>query len=297
MTNGSGILDGSTKWLLEQWLDKLSNVLESMTEEHPVMTWMTDGDDELGDGALVVEQRFTGSPEPMLWIGLPESVHQELGKRVLSAAGVDASDAEENRATTLEIVEQSIGGLSSALAGRLSREINRETSRQPQFFPSGLPVIRVVLAFGENPLPAIWIAFHPMLISWMDAKPSDTAQEEPLLKTTADAPEPPVSTRSFDLLLDVALPVSVSFGKTELAVKDVLKLTTGSIVELNRSISEPVDIIVNNCIIARGEVVVVEGNYGVRIQNLVSRKERLRTGGAAASENRNRSAASRVGAN
>ena len=80
-----------------------------------------------------------------------------------------------------------------------------------------------------------------------------------------------------DLLLEVELPVSVSFGRAQMRLKDVVKLTTGSIVELNRSISEPVEIIVNNCVIARGEVVVVEGNYGVRIKQIVSRQERLRS--------------------
>ncbi|MGD1090960.1 MAG: FliM/FliN family flagellar motor switch protein [Bryobacteraceae bacterium] len=56
-----------------------------------------------------------------------------------------------------------------------------------------------------------------------------------------------------------------------------MKLTTGSVVELNRAVSEPVEVIVNNCVIARGEVVVVEGNFGVRIQQVISRQERLRT--------------------
>ena len=79
------------------------------------------------------------------------------------------------------------------------------------------------------------------------------------------------------LLLDVELPVSVSFGRTEIPMKDVLKLTTGSIVELNRNINEPVEVLVNHCLIARGEVVVVEGNYGVRIQQIISRTDRLRS--------------------
>jgi flagellar motor switch protein FliN len=48
-------------------------------------------------------------------------------------------------------------------------------------------------------------------------------------------------------------------------------------VELNRSINEPVEVIINNCVIARGEVVVIEGNYGVRINQIVSRQERLRS--------------------
>jgi flagellar motor switch protein FliN/FliY len=78
-------------------------------------------------------------------------------------------------------------------------------------------------------------------------------------------------------LLDVDLPVSVSFGRTRIPIKEILKLTTGSIVELNRSVSEPVEVIVNNCIVARGEVVVIEGNYGVRIHQIMSRQDRLRS--------------------
>ena len=82
---------------------------------------------------------------------------------------------------------------------------------------------------------------------------------------------------TMELLLDVELPVSISFGKTEILMKDVLKLTTGSIVELNRGVNEPVEVLVNHCLIARGEVVVVEGNYGVRIQQIVNRQDRLRS--------------------
>ncbi len=77
--------------------------------------------------------------------------------------------------------------------------------------------------------------------------------------------------------MEVELPVGVSFGRAQMRLKDAVKLTTGSIVELNRSVTEPVEVLVNNCVIARGEVVVVEGNYGVRIRQIVSREERLRT--------------------
>ncbi len=67
----------------------------------------------------------------------------------------------------------------------------------------------------------------------------------------------------------------MSFGRTKLALQEVLKLTAGSIVELNRSISDPVELIVNNCVVALGEVVVIEGNYGVRILRIASREKRL----------------------
>jgi len=73
------------------------------------------------------------------------------------------------------------------------------------------------------------------------------------------------------------LPVSISFGRTRMALKDVVKLTTGCIIELERSVGQPVDIIVNDRVIARGEVVVVDGNFGVRIQEVASRQDRIRT--------------------
>jgi flagellar motor switch protein FliN/FliY len=77
--------------------------------------------------------------------------------------------------------------------------------------------------------------------------------------------------------MGVELPVSVSFGHVQLPLKDVLKLTAGSIIELNRTVDELVEVIVNNCVVARGEVVVVEGNYGVRIHQIMTRQERLET--------------------
>ncbi len=82
---------------------------------------------------------------------------------------------------------------------------------------------------------------------------------------------------NLSMLLQVELDLSVSFGTTSLNLQEVLKLASGSIVELNRSVAEPVDVLVNNCVIARGEVVVVDGNYGIRVTEIVSRQDRVRT--------------------
>jgi flagellar motor switch protein FliN len=77
--------------------------------------------------------------------------------------------------------------------------------------------------------------------------------------------------RHLDTLMNIDLPVSISFGTTEMALADLLRLTTGSIVEFNHLLSDPVNIIVNNCLVARGDVVVVDANYGVRISEVISR--------------------------
>ncbi len=82
-----------------------------------------------------------------------------------------------------------------------------------------------------------------------------------------------LNTEALSFLLDVKLPLSVSFGSAQLPLKEVLKLTIGSSVELNRVTGDPVEIIVNDRVIARGEVVVVDGNYGVRIKQILGRGE------------------------
>ncbi len=83
--------------------------------------------------------------------------------------------------------------------------------------------------------------------------------------------------QNLQMLMDVDLELSVSFGSTTLLLQDVLKLASGSIVELNRSAADPVEVLVNDSVIARGEVVVVEGNYGIRITEIVSQRERIRS--------------------
>jgi flagellar motor switch protein FliN len=82
---------------------------------------------------------------------------------------------------------------------------------------------------------------------------------------------------NIELLLDVELPISVSFGHSEMSLKDILKLGTGSVIELDKSVNDPVSIIVNRKPIAKGEVVMVDGNYGVRILEVESTADRIRS--------------------
>jgi flagellar motor switch protein FliN/FliY len=82
--------------------------------------------------------------------------------------------------------------------------------------------------------------------------------------------------KNIELLMDVELPISIELGKTKMNISDILGLAPGSIVELDKLVGEPVDLLVNQRCVARGEVVVVEENFGLRITQLVSPEERLR---------------------
>lgn len=80
---------------------------------------------------------------------------------------------------------------------------------------------------------------------------------------------------TIDLLLDVELKLTAELGQTRLTIREILDLGTGSIVELNRLAGEPVDVTVNNMLIAKGEVVVVDDKFGIRILNVVSPAKRI----------------------
>jgi flagellar motor switch protein FliN len=86
-----------------------------------------------------------------------------------------------------------------------------------------------------------------------------------------DAPVP----ANLDLLLDVALDASLRFGQREMLLKDVLELRPGSVIELDRKLQEPAELLVAGRVIARGEVVIVDGNYGLRITDIVQPQQRL----------------------
>ena len=76
--------------------------------------------------------------------------------------------------------------------------------------------------------------------------------------------------------MDVDLPISIELGRTKMTISDILALGPGSVVELNKLAGEPVDLLVNQKIVAKGEVVVVDESFGLRITQLMTPEERLK---------------------
>jgi flagellar motor switch protein FliN/FliY len=89
------------------------------------------------------------------------------------------------------------------------------------------------------------------------------------------APFQQVDQNNLELLMDIPLKVTVELGRTHKQIKDILELSQGSIIELDKLAGEPVDILVNNKMVAKGEVVVIDENFGVRVIDIVSQWDRL----------------------
>jgi len=91
--------------------------------------------------------------------------------------------------------------------------------------------------------------------------------DEPTANDQAMQPASPVA---LDLLMQVEVPVRVSLGRTQMRMKELLGLTHGSVVELDKGVSDEVEILVNSWVIAHGELVAVDGNYGVRVTRMAA---------------------------
>jgi len=113
---------------------------------------------------------------------------------------------------------------------------------------------------------------------------ANTAADEGVSGTVADFPDFDESSKKgfmsddkLEFLKDLQLNVYIELGRTRMQIKDILELERGYVIELEKLASEPVDVFVNNKKIAEGEVVVIDKHFGIRITNLVSSEERMKS--------------------
>ena len=86
----------------------------------------------------------------------------------------------------------------------------------------------------------------------------------------------PTATNDIDLILDIPVQLTVELGRTKIPIRHILQLAQGSVVELDGRAGEPMDVLVNGCLIAQGEVVVVNEKFGIRLTDIVTPSERVR---------------------
>ncbi len=84
------------------------------------------------------------------------------------------------------------------------------------------------------------------------------------------------TTHDIEFILDIPVQLTVELGRTKIAIKNLLQLAQGSVIELNGLAGEPMDVLVNGCLIAQGEVVVVNDKFGIRLTDITSPAERIR---------------------
>lgn len=272
-------ISATLEWLAAQWILRFSEITLTMGDLQLEMHVRHLDGGAVNSDLLWWEQPFSCAPESPVWVGAPENSWSEIGNIVLTAAGVDPAPESEIQSTYFEIVRQSMGSLGNDIGNRISMQVtpNKGTEEGPG--TANQHAFEIEAKLPDKTI-LFFLVITDDLCSVISSSATATGGGQPEHTSLQHAehhaePAGPIGSRTFELLLDVELPISVSFGRAALKLQDAIKLITGSLIELDRGLNDPVDLIVNNCVIARGEVVVVDGNYGVRITEIISQRERL----------------------
>lgn len=105
---------------------------------------------------------------------------------------------------------------------------------------------------------------------------SETPKSSSDLPTEKEQASEDGGMQNIDIVLDIPVTLSMELGRTRISIRDLLKLKSGSVVELPKMADEPMDVLVNGTLVARGEAVVVEDKFGIRLTDVVSPMERVK---------------------
>ena len=123
---------------------------------------------------------------------------------------------------------------------------------------------------------ADWDAASGNATAVAPAPASADARPAPIFNQLAAGVVPGAPTSDLDLILDIPVQLTVELGRTKIPIRHILQLAQGSVVELDGLAGEPMDVLVNGCLIAQGEVVVVNDKFGIRLTDIVTPAERVR---------------------
>jgi flagellar motor switch protein FliN/FliY len=253
---------------MEYWTQAFVEVLESMIQHRSQIVSHESPSGALPDGVAWWGQGLSLLEEPCFWIGAPADSWTALGRLALSALGVEDASDPDILATCRDVMAQT----SAVVATQLTRKFGEEVTGRDSV-PAGPPDPAGALLFGWSldagqttiEGSAVWPA------AFLDRCVSLAAEQEP---SPAGTPEPPPASHeaatplddhALDSLPKVDLRVKFVLGRATMVLKDVFKLNIGSVIELDRNVVEPADVVIGGRVFARGQVVVINGSYGLKI--------------------------------
>ncbi len=253
---------------VQAWVDGLAQVLGQIAGTPLPCVGLGEAPSDLaaaaeGDAWMVCVS--SGALRGEMSLRLPPASVVRLAQIFTSEpAAPDAELTPEHREAAVELLRQAGGLVASALGaswGEVQLRLDLAVGA-----PSWPASSTVWLRAGEEPAALIELQLSAALAAALRAE-----------KTTPAAPAAPIppspeqSKVKLDLLMDVELALTLRFGSRRLLLREVLDLNPGSVVDLDRQVQEPVDVLLDGRLVAQGEVVVLEGNYGVRITAVAPR--------------------------
>jgi len=243
---------------------------------------------EVANPKLVVQFTFSGILDNPMMILIPQDT---LGSLVESLSGKQPETIDETHIAevqpTLDAIVQgicvSIGNIRNEEIVTSDLKMKFQIPSLPKNLQANDDLIRVNVGFGCEDFNGTltWImdeetAYHLLGIAY---EGSQTNVFAPLSESEGHAALSKdlksIDEKGLEIIMDIPLEVSVELGRVKMQVREVVELGAGSIVEIDKTAGEPVDVMVNGRLVARGEVVVIDDNFGVRITEILSIQERL----------------------
>ncbi len=234
---------------------------------------------------------FSGPTAGRGIVMMPPQLATALGDMMLGGEGEGKDDmSDEDMDATKEIVSNIVGAMSTTLASQ--KELPKFTIKpeKAQFIPESGEVNldgyakMYVFTFSLGSINSLMmLAIDEAVNNALSGESAPVSKPaSPSSSNIFDAPaaEPAVKLddgemKNISLIMGVKLPVRVRIGKKKMLLKDVLSMDIGSVIELNQLANDPLDILVDDHVIAQGEVVIVDGNFGVQITSIGTKRDRL----------------------
>jgi flagellar motor switch protein FliN len=264
----------------ESWVGEFGRAVEMFTGETPVLTYSRleaparqAMDESQLAGRLWWKQPIEGEGVFASWTGAPVDSWTGIGK---------AGDESDPRRMYLDMLDQANKGTAAVLSAGFPAPLRcPDGSEQDLGSLATLEVAEVKIVFRGRELPPLLLALEPSAVQVLrlseEEKPEPAAAPNPpgTRQLAAAAGQAAAPSPMMNRLMELRLPVSVLLGHTSITIREVLRLAPGSVIELDRKVGDYVEIVVHGTVVARGEIVSVAGNYGVRIKEVISREDRL----------------------
>lgn len=194
-----------------------------------------------------------------------------LAQKLLGEPSDASAAPTRNHKEAIEKLLQQVAGLVAAeLRGRFGG-VQFELRSAPPAAGDGIPVSMLASEASVGSLP-LKVLLSTELVASLSTASAAASSASTGPKNAAVANEP-----NFDLLLGVNLNLTLRFGQSIMSLRDILEMNTGSVIELDREVQKPADLLLGDKLIARGEVVIVNGNYGIRVTEVADVRQRLET--------------------
>ncbi len=239
---------------------------------------------------VLLKLSISGDVEAKAMVALPPNLSASLSDMMMGEEASDREDVnEDDLDATKEIVSNIFGAISNTLSAQKELPVLTFKIEDIEFIADESEVSledfskMFVYKFSLESL-------HSLLMFIMDESlqkalfgsqdESTSASIPQATNSSSECPSEEVhltqeEMNNISLIMDVKLPIRVRIGKKKMLLKDVLNMDIGSVIELNQLANDPLDILVDNHVIAQGEVVIVDGNFGVQITSIGTKRERL----------------------